>query len=246
LERRRKCGIKNKFLDHRLLWSRCFFSAIPVAAKPAPKTAINESRLEILWAELEKDEADATRALLTLSATPKETTAFLGQKLRPLKIDAEQVTALLSQLGTDNEAVWKKAFAELEYFDPRLAIDLETLMNQIVTVPARQRMVEILSGRKAESHAGQDIKLNKLDNDEGYNFFSNMGSWWAEHKVDRINSTGWGNTRSKWTQCVRAIILLEHIGTPDAIAILERMSQGHSEALPTRVAKESLRRIGAR
>jgi len=119
-------------------------------------------------------------------------------------------------------------------------------MNQVVTVPARQRMVEILSGRKAESHAGQDIKLNKLGNGEGYNFFSNMGSWWAEHKVDRINSTGWGNTRSKWTQCVRAIILLEHIGTPDAIAILERMSQGHPEAQPTRVAKESLKRIGAR
>ena len=51
--------------------------------------------MEALWADLEKDDANATRVLLKLSAMPKAT-AFLGQKLKPLKIDAEQVTALFA------------------------------------------------------------------------------------------------------------------------------------------------------
>jgi hypothetical protein len=214
----------------------------PAEAKPMRVATIDGKRMEALWAELEKDEADASRALLKLADMQKEATAFLGQKLRPLKIDAEQVTVLLDQLGSDNEAVWKKASTELEYFDPRLAINLETLMKTVTEAPARQRMVEILSGRKAESLAGQEVNLTNLGQDKGYNFFANKGSWWADHKVDRINSTGWGNTRSMWTQCVRAIILLEHLSTPEAIAILERMSQGHPEAQPTRIAKESLKR----
>jgi hypothetical protein len=188
--------------------------------------------------------ADATRALLKLSETPKETTAFLAQKLRPLKIDAEQVMALLTQLGSDNDAVWKRPFAELEYFDPRLAIDLETLMAKVTEAPARQRMVEILSGHKAETLAGQDVNVRKVGQD-GYNFFSKE-SWWAEHRVERINSTGWRGTRTKWTQCVRALILLEHIRTPEAVGVHERMSQGHPEAQPTRVAKEAMKRIAAR
>ena len=44
---------------------------------------------------------------------------------------------------------------------------------------------------------------------------------------------------------MRAIILLEHIGSPDAVAILKDMSTGHPEAQPTRTAVEALARIAA-
>ena len=67
--------------------------------------------------------------------------------MRPLKIDTGRVQELLAQLASKDEATWKKAFVELEYFDARLAIDLETLMNTVTAAPARQRMVEVLSGR---------------------------------------------------------------------------------------------------
>src|SRR4051812_3399768 len=125
-DKRRRCGsevamkIQNRVIGSSLAAVLLIGAmvALPAAAKPVPKLpTIDEKRLEALWAELEKDDADATRALLKLSAMPKEATAFLGQKLRPLKIDAAQVTALLEQLGSDNEAAWKKAFTELEYFD---------------------------------------------------------------------------------------------------------------------------------
>jgi hypothetical protein len=38
---------------------------------------------------------------------------------------------------------------------------------------------------------------------------------------------------------VRAIVLLEHIGSPDAIEILKAMSPGHPQAQPTRTAVEA-------
>ena len=212
-------------------------------SKPVPTVRPEAMPFEPLWMDLEKGDAEASRALLKMSARPKEAVDFLAKKLRPLKIDPEQVNALLGQLASNDEAIWKKAFVELEYFDPRLAIDLETLMKTVTEAPARQRMVEILSGRAAESLAGQEVNLRAIGQGEGYNFFA-KGSWWAEHKVERINSTGWGNTRKKWTQCVRALILLEHIGTADALAILETMSRGHPDAQPTKVANEALKRIG--
>ncbi len=42
-----------------------------------------------------------------------------------------------------------------------------------------------------------------------------------------------------------AIVLLEHVGTPEATAILNSMATGHPEAAPTKLAKDSLARLQA-
>jgi hypothetical protein len=204
-------------------------------------------RMEDWWVELEKGDTAATRALLKLSARPKETVAFLKIKLKPLTISSAQVKALLLKLGNANESVWKPAFEEIEYFDPRLAIDLKTLMDRYTETPARQRMVEVLSGREAGSLKDKNIQLRKFGGPDDFNFFAeNEGSWWAEVRVDRISSLHWGTVKKKWTRAVRAIVLLEHIGTPDAAAILKNMATGHPDAYPTKVAKDSLKAIAAR
>jgi hypothetical protein len=164
--------------------------------------------------------------------------------MKPLKIAAGEVRALLLKLGSENEKVWKPAFEELEYFDPRLAIDLETLMDRYREAPGRQRMVEVLSGWPAGLLAGKEVMLRKAG--DGYNFSSRpkFGSWWAEHKVSRINNPPGGNDKKKWIRAGRAIVLLEHFGTPDAMAILKDMAGGHPEAQPTRLAREALARLG--
>jgi hypothetical protein len=46
-----------------------------------------------------------------------------------------------------------------------------------------------------------------------------------------------------WTRAVRAIVLLEHIGTPGAVAILKDMATGHPDAQPTKVARDCLERL---
>ena len=109
----------------------CFFVLAPAVL------ASDERRLETLWADLEKGETEATRALLNLSDVPDETVGFLKRKLTPLKLSSVQARTLLLKLGNDNEAVWKPAFEELEYFDPRLAFDLKILMDRYTESPAQ-------------------------------------------------------------------------------------------------------------
>ncbi len=204
----------------------------------------DEKQMEAWWADLEKGELEATRALLNFADRPKDAVDFLKKKLKPLTISSGQVKALLLKLGSSNEALWKPAFEELDYFDPRLAIDLETLMDRYTEYPARQRLVEILSGRDAGSLKDrEDLKIRPVGT--GFNFSGKtargVGSWWAEHRVERINSgNARGDFKKKWTRAVRAIVLLEHIRTPDAVAILRDMAGGHPDAYPTKVAKEAV------
>jgi RNA polymerase sigma factor (sigma-70 family) len=221
---------------------------------PAPRTALAaapvkaaaaETQMDLWWADLEKSEAEATRALLNFAAHSKDAVAYFKKKMQPLKIDAARVRSLLTKLASDKEEVWKPAFDEFEYLDPRLAIDLETLMKEVTEAPARQRMVEVLSGHKAGALEGMDVNIRELDNGEGFNFFSGRGSWWAEHKVERINATPWP-TRKSWVRAVRAIVLLEHISTPQAVAILRDLAAGHADAQPTRAAREALATIAKR
>jgi len=207
----------------------------PAPAEVAQKTAAADKPSDGVdgwWNDLEKTEAVAARALLNLADRPKETVEFLKTRLKPLKITADRVQTLLVNLGSEKEETWKPAYEELEYFDPRLAIDLTTLMNDVTTSPARQRLVEVLSQRVPGSLADKDVTIRQIGGGDGYNFFDGRSSWWAEHRVERINLGG--NPKRKWTQAVRAIILLEHIGKPDAVAILRDMATGYPKAQPSK------------
>ena len=206
--------------------------------------------MEVWRADLERESWNPLSRCLISPIGLKIRPDFLKKKLKPLKISSAQVKALLLKLGTKNEELAKAAFEELEYFDPRLAIDLETLMDRYTEYPVRQRLVEVLSGRDADSLKNyEDLKIRAVDN--GYNFTGKMSkgviSWWAEHRVERI-MTGhlYGGTKKQWTRAVRAIVLLEHIRTPDAVAILNAMAGGHPDAYPTKVAKESLAAMRAK
>jgi hypothetical protein len=215
------------------------------------RAPVDETLWERWWSDLEKGDTPATRALLELADRPNDAVAFLAKKLKPLTISSAQVKALLLKLGNANEAIWKPAFEELDYFDPRLAIDLETLMERYTEYPARQHLVEVLSGREAGTlEERTELTLSKTGT--GFNFTGKMGrltnrsgsAWWAEHRVEQINSGDpRRDTKKKWTRAVRAIVLLEHIRTPEAVAVLKAMAGGHPEAYPTKVAKEAVAAI---
>ena len=222
--------------------------ARPGRAAPVPAVAAAQE-LESLWANLAGDELAASRALLKLSARPKETAAFIAQKLPPLKIDEKRVRALLTDLGSEKEETWKAATEELEYFDPRLAIDLVTLMDTVTDRVPRARLVALLSGdRPAEKLLKEDLPITlsrhggKNGEEEFFNF-RQVGSWWAEYRIERINIGTWGNKRKYWTRAVRAVALLEHIGSPTAAAVLRDLATGHPDAQPTKVAKEVAGRL---
>ncbi len=119
------------------------------AAPAPPARPASRKELEDLWADLAGDEMTASRALLKLADRPAEAVALCGEKLKALTIDEKRVRALLADLGDEKEQTWKAAVEELEYFDPRLTIDLPTLMDAVIDRVARARLVAVLSGRTA-------------------------------------------------------------------------------------------------
>jgi RNA polymerase sigma factor (sigma-70 family) len=243
---------------------------VPTAAAAPPAkevvAGIEMKRLDSLWADLEKDEKAATRAVLALSARPAVAVALVRAKLKPLALTEERARALVAALGSEKEEEWKPAFEEMQYFDPRLAIGLEALMADVKDDLPRQRLTAVLAGYGTAPgyYAWCDITLRQYDT--GYNFLVEVRanapadapadtaaglykpqpgaagpgartfSTWAEHKVERI-------TRPSWTRAVRAAVLLEHLGTPDAVALLKAMAGGHPDAQPTKAAREALDRI---
>jgi hypothetical protein len=214
----------------------------PLAAAPLPvNKEAKQKELDGLWADLIKDEPAASLAVLRLYKQPEHAVPFLKAKLRPLKLDGDRCNQLLKELGSDDEKTWKAAWDELEYLDPRLAIDLPTLMQNVTENPARTRMVELCSERKADSLAGKDVQIRPVGKD-GYNFTADNGSWWAEHKVERIGGSFW-NPKRAWMRATRGVAILEQLGTPEAVRVLEQLADGHPDAAPTKAAKESLGRL---
>lgn len=200
---------------------------------------------EAAWKDLSsRDEKVAARALLKFSSRPVETVAFLKGVMKPLKIDEKSVQKLTEDLASLDEKVWKPAFETFEYLDPRLAISLQKCFDDSSPGLGRQRMVAALGDVAANTYEGNNIQL-RATGDDSYNFSADGGSWWAEHKVSRLSSTRWGTNKRYWSRAERAIVLLEHIGTQDAIAILKSMATGHAEAGPTVAAKDSLKRLKA-
>jgi hypothetical protein len=200
--------------------------------------------MERWWNDLQQPDPEASRALLNFSTKPQEATAFFKERLLPLKISEEDLAKLIVDLGSDDDGVWKPAFEKLEYFDPRLTLGLSDLMNGITDDPSRHRLVEVLCDRPADSLNGKSIRLRASSEDGDFNFVADNTSWWAEAVVARLNVGG--TTKKKWTRAARAITLLEHFGTPDAIAILKEMATGHPDAAPTKAAVNALDALGSK
>jgi hypothetical protein len=200
---------------------------------------LTDEQMQSCWDDLLKGDPEASRALLKMSASPTKAVEFLKSRVKPLKVDAEQVNKWIKDLESDDEDVWKPAWEKLDYFDPRLAIPLQTLMADVSNLNSRSRLVELMSGRPQGAFAGKAVKYREFA--DGANFSVDDGSFWAEKDVSRI---GLIEPKPLWARLTRAVVLLEHIGSPEAIAILKDMATGNPEAGPTNVAATALEKLG--
>lgn len=199
-----------------------------------------QNQMEQWWMDMEKPGLVGLKAMMSFSGQPEEAVKFFKGRLLPLKITEEELNKLVEALGSDRQEVWKPAFAKLEYFDPRLAVGLEPLLRNIEDGPQRTRLVEVLCDARAGAFTGRNkIALQHLGKDY-YNFAGGTGSWPAESLVSRLNASNSGAAKRQWLRATRAIVLLAHIGTPEAMGMVKEMATGHPEAQPTGVAKEEL------
>jgi RNA polymerase sigma factor (sigma-70 family) len=205
---------------------------------------------EAAWDRLLLDEPDASRAVLELASMPKEAVALFAKKLQPLKADTKEVARLIADLGSEKEEGWTAARAKLLHLDPRLALDPREAFAQAKTLSAQNRLAMILIDQfdpvQFAGRAGSYALEVTVDHDRGASRYALLvttddrrvprGAAPIEHRVAAIR-------RASWTQMVRAAVILEHIGTPEAQAILKELATGHPDVLVTQTAKQALIRL---
>ncbi len=231
-----------------LLTLAAFFAmAISITAQPVP---VN---VDARWAELASpDEGKATRALLALAATPKETTAFLRDNLKAVKADPTRIAQLLKALNSNTFVIRQQAVVELEYHGKYIKGDLETALKGNPNLDVKRQIEQLLDkmpreAKKAEppmplkARPGSSISVSNING------------------VIQITIDGQPLDFTKmappppppgppqgWVRAVRAVMILEHLGTPEAQTILQNIAGGASDALPTVAAKEALERLKAK
>lgn len=214
------------------------------AADDTPKL----SGPEALWADLAAgDDSAVTRAILALSKTPGDTVNLLKTRLRPVKADAKRVAALIADLDSNMFPVRQRAFEELEYLGKYIQTDLEKAQAGAGT-EAKKRLQQLLDripkpvkDAKAPPAARPGVNAIQIQMVNGV----------RKVIINGVEVDGPGNVgpvllgpSSYWLRAVRAIAILEDIGSPEAKALLEELAKGEADALPTEKAKAALERWG--
>jgi hypothetical protein len=226
--------------------------AVPMA-RAADQTAdrLKATPQENLWADLASaDEATAARALLMLAKNPQDTLAYLKTNLPPVKADPKRVAQLIADLDSNQFATRQKAGEELEYLGKYIKNDLEKALASAQGIETKQRIQQLVDRlpkdikdpkpAQAAGQAGQNVQIIQANGRRRI----------IINGVD-IDGAPMGpatpiGPSMYWVRAVRAVALLEHIGTPEAKQLLDTLAAGEAEALPTQQAKAALDRLSKR
>ena len=232
-------------------------TALPVArAAPVPEMSKEDKRkqLESLWGKLVQRPPNRTIALLKLSSWPeKELLAFLSEKIKPLKLSQERAKELISALASEKIEVAEAAREEMSYFDPRLALTVEEMVKDVPEGLHRQRIFAVLMYSQLDTYLGCKLTYEssaslKLRNAQQTHAQINVDDLPDTPRKRGAFSTVLADALAdmynwQWDNCERGIIVLEHVGSPGAVKVLESMATGNSDAKPTQAAVEALGRL---
>jgi hypothetical protein len=222
-------------------------AAAPAAEDPKkPGETADSSRLEALWADLAStDEGTAARAVLALAVTPREALPLLQKRLRGVRVDPKRVAVLLRQLDSDGFAEREAAFEELEYLGRFIQKDLQKVLEGKPTLEVKTRVQRLLALIPEAQPAPQAPEIApgssvSVSNNNGQVTILVNGK--PLDLTPRVLPAPPGPSKQQ-VRAVRAVALLEHIGTPEAQQILRTLADGEDEALPTRAATAALKRL---
>lgn len=236
---------------------------LPVAhAAPVPKeevklTADQKKQLDEQFTRLGQSGPAGTQATLAFAVQPANTVAYLKQRLRPLRLTEEEAKGLIAKLFSEKDDEYKAAKKVLTDLDPRLAMPVMAVWALAETEEQKLRLVEVLWGSRDGDLALCTLDM-RLPQDEDYPaqlmVKGKPGVPANAFKNGRIPSYGGAVARDMaqlkscgyWSSHASAIAVLEHIGTPEAVKVIEDMATGHPDATPTIVAKEALARLKKR
>jgi hypothetical protein len=132
---------------------------------PAPRVELTEDELKALWTDLSGDHAARSfRAILTLSAAPKQAVPFLKERLRPAvhSVDQEKRLAqLLVDLDDRRFAVRRRATAELEEMGRSAEPALKGLLAEGPSLEVRQRVERLLDRLKGTAPSPEQVLAHR-------------------------------------------------------------------------------------
>jgi hypothetical protein len=173
--------------------------------RPAAPGRLTAEEGEALWQDLgAADAARAYRAVVTLSAAPREAVALVGRRVRSLPSSAARLAGLLADLGADDFATRERATAELA----RLGEEAEPALRGV------------LRGRPAP-----EVRRR------------------AEQLLEVLGRRDLPSPSAEALRGLRAVEVLERIGTPGAAAVLKEIAAVPAETRLSDEAKRALRRV---
>lgn len=201
--------------------------------------------LEKHWNDLAaKDQTRAALAALALAKSPRESTAFFKERLRPVKIDPKNVAKWLTDIDSDDLQTQTQAMENLEYCGKYIQSDLESALKRASDIETKQ-IIEQLRAKLPPV-----VKMQP-----GTSFSTSNGSSSIQVHCDAkgnveilVNgvvidwSKALGAPRRSWVRTLRAVAILEHFATPEARQVLESLAFGEADALPTVAARAALER----
>jgi WD40 repeat protein len=121
-----------------------FFACFGAACGEPPPTGT----LDALWSDLaDADAVKAYRSVWALTKMPKETTAYVGERLKPTAApDAQKVERLVTDLNSDRFAVRDKANQELARLGGLVEPALRKALEANPSLETRQRIEKLLRG----------------------------------------------------------------------------------------------------
>jgi hypothetical protein len=223
-----------------LLVAILVFIGVSHALAHSRASKIETKELDKSWQDLlSVNEHTAGRALLKLANSADATVRYMKKALSPVTLSKERAKQLIKRLTSDDEKMARAAYDELMYFDPRLAL-LDNELREELVGPSSSLLASILCELPVDWNWSEHWHWYSPDN-EVYRF--NDGEIRNRDVAIHVRNIGQQGVKSSWVRAVRAIALLESIGTPDAITILRNMATGHPDATPTKAAKAALKLI---
>lgn len=230
-------------------------------AAPVPKVALSaeqEAEFNRLWEKAARwNRPDDVRLVCRMLVQPKAATEFLKGKLRPFTHTVSEIEDLIAKLNSEKESEWKPAFEELRVYDVRLGMTVLEAWELAKTARQRNRLGLIwhLQGFGLPVH-DREKELERL---EGCTFAlippSRGQTKWKVHAKGPSHNHFHGMELSlgEWVKTsdnafdrrrIRlGLQILEQIGTPDAEAVVKRMTTGHKDVGSTKDAVEVAARL---
>ena len=228
----------------------------PTTKAPVPATTTDaEKELARLFDDLDDCDADkAVKAAVGL-ATSKGTVAFLKKQIKPVELDDKALDGWVADLTGGDEEKQKSAAKALEPLSTYKLVmaRLVSAMKGTTDQDVRRRVAVIIFSTWDESYTtaiGPNTRIEFTKRNPPLSRGVNLGSLVNGGGLGLIDIPDEDTSKALIVrpgkavrQRTRAVVILERIGTPDAVAVLKDLATGHADAEPTVEAKAALERL---